>query len=47
MLWDCSASGDYQGAQHLSMAELRTLVLEGGSSSQNQSIFLSLFELGT
>ncbi len=34
-------------AQHLSMAELRTLVLEGGKfiPKQHQSIFLNLFEL--
>jgi len=35
------------GAQHLSMAELRTLVLEGGKfiPKKHQSIFLNLFEL--
>jgi len=35
------------GAQHLSMAELRTLVLEGGKfiPQKHQSIFLNLFEL--
>jgi len=39
------ASG--QGAQPLSMAELRTLVLEGGKfiPKKHQSIFLNLFEL--
>ena len=36
-----------QGAHHLSMAELRTLVLEGGKfiPKKHQSIFLNLFEL--
>jgi Mg2+/Co2+ transporter CorB len=36
-----------QGAQSLSMAELRTLVLEGGKfiPQKHQSIFLNLFEL--
>jgi Mg2+/Co2+ transporter CorB len=36
-----------QGAQPLSMAELRTLVLEGGKfiPKKHQSIFLNLFEL--
>ena len=36
-----------QGTQHLSMAELRTLVLEGGKfiPKKHQSIFLNLFEL--
>ena len=35
------------GSQHLSMAELRTLVLEGGKfiPKKHQSIFLNLFEL--
>jgi Mg2+/Co2+ transporter CorB len=35
------------GPQHLSMAELRTLVLEGGKfiPAKHQSIFLNLFEL--
>src|SRR5260221_13485898 len=35
------------GAQHLSMAELRTVVLEGGKfiPKKHQSIFLNLFEL--
>ena len=36
-----------QGSHHLSMAELRTLVLEGGKfiPKKHQSIFLNLFEL--
>ena len=36
-----------EGAQHLSMGELRTLVLEGGKfiPKKHQSIFLNLFEL--
>jgi Mg2+/Co2+ transporter CorB len=36
-----------EGAQHLSMEELRTLVLEGGKfiPKKHQSIFLNLFEL--
>src|SRR5258708_11765082 len=36
-----------QGGQQLSMAELRSLVLEGGKfiPKKHQSIFLSLFEL--
>jgi Mg2+/Co2+ transporter CorB len=36
-----------QGSQHLSMAELRTLVLEGGKfiPKKHKSIFLNLFEL--
>ena len=38
---------DAHGTQHLSMEELRTLVLEGGKfiPAKHQSIFLNLFEL--